>query len=273
MRPIHFLCVFAAIATICLCPLLPFLPGKHDSLAVPVALMAQCGGIVGLLLVPCGLFLLVSPRPGGVVAAAVAAALTWSAISLCAWVSSGPTLALATFVPGIWSIARVARRWRTDGDASAAGIRACAWVCVIAPLASVGLQWKLGEKVVESGRSRAIRNSAVMIADIERYRVAHGRYPVSLQALWPDYLPRLRGLKEYRYEPSGEAYNLFFEQFTFQLGAREIVMFNPRDEHVFTSHAMDILRLTPAALASEQQRDFFARRDTPHPHWKFFWFD
>jgi len=34
--------------------LLPFLPGQYDSLAVPLSMMAQLFGIVGLLLVPLG---------------------------------------------------------------------------------------------------------------------------------------------------------------------------------------------------------------------------
>jgi hypothetical protein len=57
----------------------------------------------------------------------------------------------------------------------------------------------------------------------------------------PDYWPGVTGISGYHYEPNGDAYNLLFEQFTYRLGTREFVMYNPRDEHVMTSHAMDLL--------------------------------
>ncbi|MFN2399892.1 MAG: hypothetical protein ABR543_14835 [Gemmatimonadaceae bacterium] len=71
----------------------------------------------------------------------------------------------------------------------------------------------------------------------------------------------------------GDAYNLFFEQFTFRLGTREFVMYNPRDQQVMTSHKMDLLQLTPEELALDQTRGHNAVHDAPHPHWKYFWFD
>jgi hypothetical protein len=67
------------------------------------------------------------------------------------------------------------------------------------------------------------------------------------------------------------AYNLYFEQFSYQLGVREIVIYNKLDEHPMTSHNSDLLRLTPEAL--NYQRGYFAVYDLPTPHWKYFWFD
>ena len=94
-----------------------------------------------------------------------------------------------------------------------------------------------------------------------------------LLAVWPDYSPGVVGIKEYRYEPHRDAYNLVFEQFTNRLGTREIVMYNPRDEHVMTSHAVDLLRLTPEQLALEQTRGHYTRHNMSHPGWKYFLFD
>ena len=133
------------------------------------------------------------------------------------------------------------------------------------------LQLLAAAPATEFSRSRAIRNSAPLIAALERYHAAHGRYPLSLLALWQDYGPSMIGIREYRYEPSGDAYNLAFEQFSFRLGTREIVMYNPRDQHVMTSHALDLLQTTPEEL--ERRRGYYAVHDAPHPHWKYFWFD
>ena len=52
--PTHFPRITAATAGIILFTLLPFLPGRYDSLAVPLSLMARIFGVVGLLLVPVG---------------------------------------------------------------------------------------------------------------------------------------------------------------------------------------------------------------------------
>jgi hypothetical protein len=65
-----------------------------------------------------------------------------------------------------------------------------------------------------------------LIEAIEKYQQTYGHYPVSLAALWPDYKTGVRGISQYAYEPYGQAYNLFFEQFSDQIGAREIVMYN-----------------------------------------------
>ncbi len=135
------------------------------------------------------------------------------------------------------------------------------------------LQMAVVAPAIEFSRSRAIRNSARLIADIEQYRAVHGRYPESLLSVWEDYVPGVIGIKEYHYEPSGDAYNLFFEQFALQFGTREFVMYNPRDQQVMTSHKMDLLQLTPQELALEQSRGHYAVHDAPHPHWKYFWFD
>jgi hypothetical protein len=40
-----------------------------------------------------------------------------------------------------------------------------------------------------------------------------------------------------------------------------------------TSHAMDLLELTPEQLALERTRGHYAVHDAPQPHWRYFWFD
>lgn len=126
---------------------------------------------------------------------------------------------------------------------------------------------------IEFSRSRAIWNSAQLIADIEQYRAANGRYPASLLSVWEDNKPWVIGVRQYHYEPSGDAYNMFFEQLVLPFGTREFVMYNPRDAHALISHKRDLLQLTPQELALEQTRGHYAVHDAPHPHWRYFWFD
>ena len=142
---------------------------------------------------------------------------------------------------------------------------------VVVPLVAAVPAFTLVGRAVEFSRNRAIDNSARLIGDIERYYDARGHYPPSLLALHPDYKPLVVGIEKYQYEPNGDAYNVFFEQLSDRLGNREIVMYNKRDEHVMTSHDMDLLTLTPAELA--RQRGYNAVHDASRAHWKYFWFD
>ena len=84
---------------------------------------------------------------------------------------------------------------------------------------------------------------------------------------------RHRIIEAYHYEPSGDAYNLFFEQFSDRFGTREFVMYNPRNQQAMTSHKMDRLQLSPQELVLEQTRGHYAVHDASQPHWKYFWFD
>ena len=277
----HCLRITTATAGIILGTLLPFLPGRYDSLAVPVSLMAQIFGKVGLLLVPVGVLWVASgywsrlsgKQYGIAIAALIASTVVWVIVSLGALVSSGLLLGLGALALWIYVVLRVLPRLRLLKSATPRPTSAVAFYLLIVPVAVALLQMAVVAPAIEFSRSRAIRNSARLIADIEQYRAAHGRYPASLLSVWEDYLPGIIGIKEYHYEPSGDAYNLFFEQFALEFGTREFVMYNPRDQQVMTSHKMDLLELTPQQLALEQSRGHYAVRDAPHPHWKYFWFD
>jgi len=125
-----------------------------------------------------------------------------------------------------------------------------------------------------ASRARAIASSAEMIANIEAYREAQGRYPNSLLGVWKDYYPRVVGVERYYYRPERDAYNLYFEQPRFLLdniGTREFVVYNPRDEHFMVSHPSCMLRLTPAQFAS--YGGWYEVHDAETDHWRYFWFD
>ena len=266
--------IAAVTGAIILSTLLPFLPGRYDPLAVPLSMLAQLFGKVGLLLVPAGVLWMAAgraaatPRRRSVVAVTALAAflVVWAILSLGAFVES-VVLGLAMLAVGAYAIVRIRRASRM------AAASALPLSFIFVPAAVALIQLALARPVPELSRSHAIRNSAPLIADIERYRVRNGHYPRSLVSVNRDYSPSVIGIEEYRYEPSGDAYNVFFEQLTFRLGTREIVMYNPRDRQVMTSHALDVLQLTPEQLALDQARGHNAVHDAPEPHWKYFWFD
>ncbi len=276
----HGLLMIAATGGIMLGTLLPFLPGHYDSLAGPLSLMSQILGKVGLLLVPLGILWvaaglwsrLSTKQYGSAIAALIASSLVWIIVSLGALVSS-LLLGLGAIALWIYVVSRILPRLKLSKSATPRPTSAVAFYLLIVPVAVAVLQIAAVAPAIEFSRNRAIRNSAQLIADIEQYRAANGRYPASLLSVWEDYLPGVIGIKEYHYEPSGDAYNLFFEQVTLRFGTREFVMYNPRDEQAMTSHKFDRLRLTPQELILEQSRGHYAVHDAPHPHWKYFWFD
>ena len=277
----HVLGVTAAIAGILSITLLPFLPGQYDSLAIPLSLMAQIFGKVGLLLVPIGALWLASAywnRLGRnqyaiAIAALIASSLVWILVSLGALVTSGFLLGLCAVALWMYVVSRVLPRLKSLKSATPRHTSAAAFYLLIVPVAVALLQMAVVEPAIEFSRNRAIRNSARLIADIEQYRATHGRYPASLFAVHEDYWPGVIGIHKYFYEPRGDAYNLFFEQFASQFGTQEFVMYNPRDEQAMTSHKLDLLELSPRELIVEQGRGHYAVHDAPHPHWKYFWFD
>ena len=277
----HCLGMTAATAGILLGTLLPFLPGRYDSLAVPVSAMFQIFGTVGLLLVPVGALWVASgywsrlagKQYGIAIAALIASSVVWLIVSLGALMSS-LLLGLGVIGPWIYVVSRVLPRLKLLKSATPRPTSAAAFYLLIVPVAVALLQMAVASSAVEFSRNLAITNSAELIREIEEYRNANGHYPSSLLAEHQDYEPSVIGIKQYYYEPSGDAYNLSFEQPTFLLanpGTREFVVYNKRDEQTIVAHDSDILRWTPEEL--QQRRGWYAVHDAPRAHWKYFWLD
>lgn len=270
---VHTVRIAAVTAFIILCTVLPFLPGRHDSLAVSLSVLSLFFGKVGLLLVPVGAVWLASEywsrHPGSrrivTIIAFVAVSFVWFILSAGALTMS-LTLGLLALV--LWGVATV-RLWPRLRLATGAA----PFYLLIVPAAVAAIQMILAEPVAHFSRTRAIRNSTELIADIERYRAANGRYPLSIVSVNPDYKPSIVGVERYQYEPTEHAYNVLFVHPSFQLGTVEIVMYNPRGEQVMTSHAMDVLQLTPEQLALDRTRGHNAVHDASVPNWKYFLFD
>jgi hypothetical protein len=276
----HLLRIAAITAFVTLCTFLPFLPGRYDSMAILLSFVGQAFSMAALLLVPVGLGWMVVERSRhsartryiAALVGLVASALVWTLVSVFAFVDSR-AFALLLFSLGVALFSRLLRRLRATRESMPTEASALPAYLVVVPVAVVLLQLMLANPAAGFSRNRAIRNSAPLIADIEAHRVANGRYPPSMVSLHIDYHPEVMGIREYRYEPSGDAYNVLFEQRTFQLGMREIVMYNPLDKQAIASHALDVIQLSPQALALDRTRGHNVVYDAGHPHWKYFWFD
>jgi hypothetical protein len=277
----HGLGITAAVAVVMLATLLPFLPGGYDTFAAPLSLMARVFGFVGLLLVPVGAFWVASGHSrrlagkqfGIAIAALIASSVVWVLVSLGALATSGVVLGVGAMAFSIYVVSRVWPRLRLLKGATPRGTSAAAYYLLIVPIAVTLLQMALVPRAIEFSRHRAIRNSAPLIAEIERHRAAHGRYPASLWSVHADIHPGIIGIEKYHYEPSGDAYNLLFEQPALHFGTREFVVYNPLHQQTVTSHRLDRLQLTPSELVLEHTRGHNAVHDAGYPHWKYFWFD
>ena len=278
---VHGLGITVLTTVILVVTLFPFLPGRYDSLAIPLSLMSQLFGTVGLLLVPVGALWILAgyctrlagTQYGIAMAALVVSSLVWAIMSVGALVSSGFLLAVCAVALWIAAFSIILPRLKPLKTAPPRGHSATGFYLAIVPAVVAVAQMVAIAPAIEFSRNRAIRNSAPLIAAIERYRSATGHYPRSLLSVWEDYLPGIIGIREYHYEPSDEAYNLFFEQFALHFGTREFVMYNPLDEQAMTSHKMDRLQWSAQELAVEQTRGHYAVHEAAHPHWKYFWFD
>lgn len=283
----HLTRIGGSIALIASCTFYPFLPGRYDGAAAPLSFMMQAFAIGGLLVVPIGICWLAYElrsrrRPR---AKASRARYYFSLISLCAcsfvviavcfatFVVVSPSvavlaLALSTF--GVW---RLRRGSKPLEEPRAGHWNAAPLYLVAIPIGAVILQLGLARPMREFSRRHAIEHSAELIADIEAYRAAHGEYPAFLHAAHKDYHPSVIGIEQFHYAPHRGGYNLFFERpaLLVELGRREFVVFNARDEHVMMSHAAWILAGPPAELERRTGRP--AVHDAPWPHWKYVWFD
>jgi hypothetical protein len=298
----HVVRIAAIILVAVACMFYPFLPGTHDRLAVPLSMMAQSLGLAGLLLVPIGVawliyeivkrrarsresesvsridkafyFGLVALAASSVVAAAVAlGAVTQTGLSL----GVGVIMLWACLA---WRGLRVLRssKGRTVGAPGSSNFNPAPLYLILVPCILTLVQLAFINKAVEFSRNRAIAGCAGFINAIEVYRDRHGRYPLSLASELSDYDPPIIGVERYHYEPSGRAYNVFFEHFTvFPIGTREFVMYNPLGEQTFMVHDQDILESPPQQVDAERRYHVAHHaRDVPPPappNWKRFWFD
>ena len=252
-------------AMLCLGMVLPYLPGRFDASAATFSFVVQAGSFVSLLMVPVGLAWMVSRRLSRlwralafVVGALVAAVITFAAVA-----RNQLALGVLLGVGAVLLLGTAYRRSRTDPERI--GEKLIPFCLVGIPLILVTFRATVLPRAADWSRDRAIEHSALLIAEIESFRQRRGHYPISLQSLNPDFPTGVVGIERFHYEPNGEAYNLFFVRLHIETDAEEAVVFNPRDEHHFTSHALDILQYDGAQL--DLRRGDRRRTRLAQPHW------
>lgn len=285
----HITGLLATSAVLVLCMVLPYLPGRYDALAVTLSTLAQLVGLAGALLVPLGALWLAyelrvratgagrrDATDWGHVFALIALGITTLVAIPAAFLAAFefvPSLGLGLVAIALWTAIawRLLAGLRARRAAAVRQFNPAPLYLVVVPIAVMAVRLTGLETLADSARQRAIANSAELIADIERHRTEQGRYPVTMLAVHDDYEPQVMGVPRYHYAPRGEAYCLAFEIMSLEVGTREFVLYNPRDEHALPGHDSDLLLWTPEQRAARPGH--YGVVDASSPHWKRFLFD
>lgn len=265
--------MLALISILFLGMLLPHLPGRYDASAATLSFVIQVASYASLLLAPVGLAWIVSPRYARlwqgltwVVAGLVVLVIVISAVAVNQ-LAMGVILGIGAFT----LLQPLRRRMRADIERMG-GVRHRLAACLaVVPVLLVAFMAAVLPRAAAWSRDRAIQHSAFLIAEIEAFRQRRGHYPVSLQSLNQDVPTGVIGIERFHYEPNDEAYNVFFVRPAIALDAKEVVMFNPRNEQRFTSHELDILQYDGEQL--DLRRGDRRRTSLVQPQWVSILFD
>ncbi|MBL8294946.1 MAG: hypothetical protein JNN08_24085 [Bryobacterales bacterium] len=258
---------------LCIAMVYTYLPGRFDAAATALSFTARIASLMSLLLVPVGLGWLASRRRERMWRrlTRVAAALVVFVAALAA--ISMNQLALGAVVGvGAFALLRVAGRRSRDSIERGPPIPSPLPFCLVSvPLVLGAFQGIVLPRVADWSRDRAISHSLPLITEIETFHQRRGHYPVSLRSLNADFPTGVTGIERFHYEPNAEAYNVFFIRPHIELDAMEVVLFNPREEHRFTSHELDILQYDGEQF--NRRRGDRRRTRLGHSHWISIVFD
>ncbi|MFN7118455.1 MAG: hypothetical protein ACK4TA_16780, partial [Saprospiraceae bacterium] len=272
----HIFIMIGIVAILSLGMVYPFLPGAYDRLAMPLSIVIQAFGVMGILLAIIGLGWLIMPKYSYSYARAAwyVSVFISIVIAFFAFLSAGKVFGIILLFIGIMTL-RYLKSKLNEAKASDQQVFSILPVYLIGlPVLLLIIQLTIAQPLKQWSRNSAIKNAAAYIDDIENFRKKEGYYPPSLQAMYKDYYPQIVGIDKYHYLAAGDAYNLSFEQPRFLLdviGTKEWVVYNPRDEHRVYSHTSWFLLLSPAEL--ERSQGWYASEQTEHAHWKSFLFD
>jgi hypothetical protein len=260
---------------------LPYTHGDYDHFAVGISSITQFAAFASLLLVPVGLiwcFLDFINKKNYTQSkhpvyfrkvASVIAVFIVLAASLGAFASHNRFSAMIILGLGVYILIKIYRRGKELKSANPVRYSMTPYYFILIPLTVLLVRMAYLEKVKTRTTDFVIKQSEQLIQDIESYRKTNGHYPLSLQSTIEDYKTFVSGIERFHYEPHGDAYNLYFEQFSDVIGTQEIVMYNKLNEHEMTVHNQDLLRITSENI----RRGYHQVDELSHAHWKTFYFD
>jgi hypothetical protein len=252
----------------------PFLPGDYDSLAVPLSTMIQAFGIIGLLpaiIVVLWTLFLKKYHKVKMIALYVSMFIILI-IAIGIFISSSKLFAILIIIIFCSVLFQLKKRFLETSEQNRSRLLPVYIICL--PFAIVSIQLMIAKPLTQWTRKMAITNANELITHLESFRAKFGHYPNSLQAMYKDYFPNVAGIEKYYYLPYDSSYNLSFEQPRFildEIGTKEWIVYNPKDEHRVYSHTSWFLLLSPEEL--ERSQGWFASGSTAYPHWKYFLFD
>lgn len=277
----HIVFIILWIAILCVGMFRPYMTGEYDHLAAGLSTIVQFGCLSSLLMVPIGLVGLildltlwkgkVPSRYATMLRRAilVIVAIITASCSLGAFVTQNASMAVIVSAIGVYVMRQYwtyIEQLRTRAQTS---FHVAIYYLIIIPLTCFFIRTFFLVGAKESSTEHAIAESSRLIRDIEFYRKTNGHYPLALQSITEDYKPMVAGISRFHYEPSGDSYNLFFEQFSDRIGTREVVMYNPSNLHHITVHNEDLLRVARERIV----KGYYETEERKEPGWRMFYFD
>lgn len=261
------------VFVLCLAMLLPYLPGRFDASASTLSFVAQVASYVSALFAPIGVAWLIFPRARRLWITLTLGMLTLTGlvVVLAAVAVNQLALGLILGLTMATALRSAHRRLRSGVGEPSSDARWQPAYLVLVPVALIAFRSTAIPRAADWSRDRAIRHNAPLIAEIESFRERRGHYPLSLQSLHRDIPTGVIGLDRFHYQPSGDGYNLYFVRPHVEIDAMEVVVFNPRDEHHFTAHELDLLRYDGEEL--DLRRGDRRRTALAHPQWISILFD
>lgn len=261
---------------------LPFLPGRYDALAGPVATVARVCGVGSLLLVPVGIAWLLyevtgtgdGPRLMRVrfVGAAIGA-MSMVMVLACVGAAAMSAMSLGVGTLAVWALllwrrSRAVLAWARAGAGS---YRRPALAMTAVPIVTASVILGMAGPLQQWSQNRTMDAMQRLIDDIEQYRVARGGYPHALFAEWMDYRAEIIGVRGYQYERVGGAYSIAVEVPAFDPSVRVFLLYNPEDVFRMASHDEWPLTWTDNQLA--RHRGYSLLREVGRAHWRILYFD
>jgi hypothetical protein len=250
------------------------MPGEYDRFAMPLAIIIQGIGVIGLLLSVIGIFWLIIPdkfRFFANLSAYIASFLT-IVLTFFAYLIAGLLFAIIILTCCAMIIHRQRKEIKESTDKESFSFVPV--YMIVIPLYLLTIQLLIAKPITNWSRERTIANAGEYIRDIENFQSIYGYYPKTLQAMYKDYYPQTVGVERFHYLPYDNSYNISFEQPRFFLdlvGTKEWVVYNPKDEHRVYSHTSWFLLLSPEE--SEIRQGWYTSENTEFKHWKSFFFD